>query len=100
MQKVDDSNPASRCANALICWPSSISGVRRRDETAIFLRRFRIRPGSASRERAYTARPPGPNNLHATLEDFARALSNGIDGRRRPYIVRLARSGSYLDAVQ
>jgi hypothetical protein len=31
MQKVEDSNPASDSANALICWRCSISGVRRRD---------------------------------------------------------------------
>jgi hypothetical protein len=49
MQKVDDSNPACGCANAPICWSFSTSGVRRRDQTAIFLSRFRIRSGNASR---------------------------------------------------
>jgi hypothetical protein len=44
--------PHAVARNALICWPSSLSGVRRRDQTPSFLSRFRIRSGNSSRERA------------------------------------------------
>jgi hypothetical protein len=49
MQKVEVSNPASGRANAPGLLAFQHFGIRRRDQTAIFLSRFPIRSGNSSR---------------------------------------------------
>jgi hypothetical protein len=97
--------PPAAARIPLICWPSSISGVRNGDQTASFLSRFRIRSGNSSRKGLAATRRAGHNDPAGDLEDLGRTLALFLsdEDRRSPTLTArncIDRSSSWASSTQ
>jgi hypothetical protein len=76
----------------LICWPSKISGVRNRDQTAELLSRFRIRSGNSGRKGLAATRRAGHNDPAGDLQDLGRTLALFLSDEDRRSFTLTARN--------